>query len=45
MESLPVSESIRAPEVGGDTLFANMSAAYDALSVSMRQMLDGDRPR
>jgi taurine dioxygenase len=29
------------PEVGGDTLFANMSAAYDALSVPMRQMLDG----
>ena len=29
------------PEVGGDTLFANMYAAYDALSAPMRQMLDG----
>jgi taurine dioxygenase len=29
------------PEVGGDTLFANMHAAFDALSAPMRQMLDG----
>jgi taurine dioxygenase len=29
------------PEVGGDTLFANMYAAYEALSAPMRQMLDG----
>jgi taurine dioxygenase len=29
------------PEVGGDTLFANMYAAYDALSAPMRQLLDG----
>jgi alpha-ketoglutarate-dependent taurine dioxygenase len=29
------------PEVGGDTLFANMYAAYDALSAPVRQMLDG----
>jgi len=29
------------PEIGGDTLFANMYAAYDALSPPMRRMLDG----
>jgi taurine dioxygenase len=29
------------PEIGGDTLFANMYAAYDALSAPMRKMLDG----
>jgi taurine dioxygenase len=29
------------PEVGGDTLFASMYAAYDALSEPMRQLLDG----
>jgi taurine dioxygenase len=29
------------PEVGGDTLFANMYAAYEALSAPMKQMLDG----
>lgn len=29
------------PETGGDTLFANMYAACDALSAPMRQMLDG----
>ena len=29
------------PEVGGDTLFANMYAAYDALSAPMKQLLDG----
>jgi taurine dioxygenase len=29
------------PEVGGDTLFANMYAAYDELSAPMKQMLDG----
>src|SRR6185295_1017501 len=29
------------PDVGGDTLFANMYAAFDALSAPMRQMLDG----
>jgi taurine dioxygenase len=27
------------PEIGGDTLFANMTAAYDALSAPMQQML------
>ena len=27
------------PDIGGDTLFANMCAAYDALSAPMKQML------
>jgi taurine dioxygenase len=29
------------PEFGGDTLFANMYLAYDALSGAMKRMLDG----
>jgi taurine dioxygenase len=29
------------PEVGGDTLFANLYAAYDALSAPLKQMLTG----
>jgi taurine dioxygenase len=29
------------PEIGGDTLFANMFAAYDALSAPMKQMIAG----
>jgi len=29
------------PEIGGDTLFANMYAAYDALSAPMQRMLTG----
>ncbi|MGI9597802.1 MAG: TauD/TfdA dioxygenase family protein [Acidimicrobiales bacterium] len=31
----------RIPPVGGDTLFASMYAAYDALSDRMKQMVDG----
>jgi taurine dioxygenase len=31
----------RVPEVGGDTLFANMTLAYDALSEGMKQLIDG----
>lgn len=31
------------PPAGGDTLFANMYAAHDALSAGMRMMLDGVR--
>jgi taurine dioxygenase len=29
------------PEIGGDTLFANMYAAYETLSEPLQQMLDG----
>ncbi len=29
------------PEVGGDTLFANTVAAYDALSEGMKELIDG----
>ncbi len=29
------------PEIGGDTMFANMYAAYEALSAPMKRMLDG----
>jgi hypothetical protein len=29
------------PDFGGDTLFANMYLAYDALSLGMKRMLDG----
>lgn len=29
------------PEVGGDTLFASMEAAYEALSDKMKEMIDG----
>jgi taurine dioxygenase len=29
------------PEVGGDTLFANMYLAYDALSAGMKKLIDG----
>lgn len=29
------------PEVGGDTIFANMYAAYDSLSEPMKRMLEG----
>lgn len=33
--------SIQVPEVGGDTLFANMRAAYDDLSAAMKHRIDG----
>jgi taurine dioxygenase len=33
--------SVRIPSSGGDTLWASMAAAYDALSAPMRSLLDG----
>jgi taurine dioxygenase len=33
--------SIQVPEVGGDTMFANMRAAYDDLSETMKRRIDG----
>ena len=35
--------AIEVPARGGDTLFANMTAAYDALSEGMRDLIDGVR--
>lgn len=32
---------VQLPKIGGDTCFASMYAAYDALSPSMRQFVDG----
>ena len=42
-EEPPMASILRlttVPEVGGDTLFANMYAAYDALSDTMKSVLD-----
>ena len=36
-----VLRAVRIPPVGGDTAFASMYAAYDALSDPMRRMLEG----
>lgn len=36
-----VLHAVRLPEQGGDTQFANMAAAYDALPDTMKQRLDG----
>jgi taurine dioxygenase len=36
-----ILQMLEVPEVGGDTLFASMYAAWDALSAPMRKMLDG----
>jgi len=35
--------AIEVPERGGDTLFANMTAAYDVLSEGLQDLLDGLR--
>jgi taurine dioxygenase len=34
---------VERPDVGGDTMFANMVAAYDALSDGMKKLLEGLR--
>lgn len=36
-----VLRAVKIPPVGGDTLWANMYAAYEALSAPMRDFLDG----
>lgn len=36
-----ILHAIELPSVGGDTMFANMAGAYDALSERMQSMLDG----
>ena len=44
METPPMGSILQArilPNIGGDTCFASMSAAYDALSPVMRTFLDG----
>jgi len=41
MASLLIAREV--PPAGGDTLFANMALAYDALSSGMRRLLDGMR--
>jgi len=38
--SLSILRAVRLPAIGGDTCFANMRAAYDALSPALRGMLD-----
>ena len=36
-----ILKAVELPEVGGDTCFANMHAAYDALSPRIRDLIDG----
>ena len=36
-----ILKMLEVPPVGGDTLFANMYAAYESLSTPMRRLLDG----
>ena len=38
-----ILRAVRLPSVGGDTCFASMYAAYDALSTEMKHFLDGLR--
>lgn len=39
--SVTVLRGLVIPEVGGDTLWSSMTAAYEALSAGMKQYLDG----
>ena len=39
--SVTVLRGITIPEVGGDTLFASMTAAYEGLSAGMQRYLEG----
>lgn len=44
MEKPPAASLLHAlelPEIGGDTMFANMYAAFEKLSLPMQKMLDG----
>jgi taurine dioxygenase len=36
-----ILKAVVLPEIGGDTCFANMHAAYDALSPKIRELIDG----
>ena len=36
--------AIEVPEIGGDTLFADMTAAYEGLDESVRERIDGREP-
>ena len=36
-----ILRAVQLPEIGGDTLWANMYAAYEAFSPTMRKFLDG----
>lgn len=38
---MSVLNMVRCPEVGGDTMWANLALAYDALSEPMKAMCDG----
>jgi len=37
--SVSIMHAIEIPDIGGDTLFCNMTAAYEALSGAMKEML------
>ena len=36
-----ILHAVEVPDVGGDTLWANMTAAYNALPAGMKTMLEG----
>ena len=39
--SVSVLHAVKLPEIGGDTLFASMYAAYEALSEPLKRLVDG----